>query len=70
MNGALAPLSFTVNAAELAVLVNAMPEWQPRLSVNTLLDDEGEIEALMVRAGDQDTTADAYGVTRTLARRL
>ena len=58
-----------MNADHLATLVNAMPEWQPSVSL-TFLDGDGEIEALMIWAGDRATTADAYGVARTLPHRI
>ena len=69
VNGELAPRAFAVTAEHLRALVNAMPEWQPAVSLNTLLDDDGEIAALMIWAGERVTTADAYGVARTLPRR-
>ena len=46
--------------------VNAMPEWQSSVSLNTLVDGDGGIEALMLWAGERVTRADAYGVARTL----
>ena len=69
VKGDLAPRAFAVAAEDLGALVNAMPEWQPSVSLNTLVDDDGEIEALMIWAGERVTTADAYGVARTLPRR-
>ena len=69
VKGKLVPRAFAVNA-DFAALVNAMPEWQPSVSLNTLLDGDGEIEALMIWAGDRATTADAYGVARTLPHRI
>ena len=69
VNGELAPRAFAVNAEDLRALVNAMPEWQPSVSLNTLPSDDGEIQALMIRAGERVTTIDAYGVARTLPRR-
>ena len=68
VTGDLAPRAFAVTAEDLEVLVNAMPEWQPSVSLNTLVDDDGEIEALMIWAGERVTAADAYGVARTLPR--
>ena len=69
VNGELAPHAFAVAAEDLGALVNAMPEWQSSVSLNTLVDDDGEIEALMIWAGERVTSADAYGVARTLPRR-
>ncbi len=69
VNGELAPRAFAVNAEDLRALANAMPEWQPSVSLNTLPSDDGEIQALMIRAGERVTTIDAYGVARTLPRR-
>ena len=68
VTGDPAPRAFAVTAEDLEVLVNAMPEWQPSVSLNTLVDDDGEIEALMIWAGERVTAADAYGVARTLPR--
>ena len=69
VNGELAPRAFAVHAEDLRALVNAMPAWQPSVSLNTLPSDDGEIQALMIRAGERVTTIDAYGVARTLPRR-
>ena len=69
VEGELAPRPFAVTADHLAALVNAMPEWQPSVSLNTLLSNDREIEALMIWAGERVTTIDAYGVARTLPRR-
>ena len=69
VNGDRAPRAFAVAAEHLRALVNAMPEWQPNVSLNTLADEGGEIEGLMIWAGERVTTAHAYGVARTLPRR-
>ena len=41
VKGKLVPRAFAVNADHLATLVNAMPEWQPSVSL-TFLDGDGE----------------------------
>ncbi len=69
VTGNPAPRAFTVAAEDLGALVNAMPEWQSSVSLNTLVDGDGAIEALMLWAGERVTSADAYGVARTLPRR-
>ena len=53
----------------LCAMMNAIPEWRARVWLNTLLDDDGEIEALMVRSGEVVSTTYAYGLSRTLPRR-
>ena len=69
VDGDVAHRAFAVKTIHLSAIVKAMPEWQPKVSLNALLDETGEIEGLMVWAGENTSTADAYGVVRTLPRR-